>query len=83
MFNAMKFVGEHFGSVDGVVTIVGKHYGEAPQREAVRKWFARGQIPSDWMPALLYAAECDFGSHVDLAPYFVQVAAKEPANVFE
>lgn len=69
MFNAMQFVGDHFGGVDGVVGLVAKHYGEAPQREAVRKWFTRGQIPSEWMPAVLFAAECEMGGQIDLAPY--------------
>ncbi len=69
MFNAGKFLSEHFTDVDGVIGLVGKHWSDVPQREAVRKWFSRGSLPADWIPVLCVVLEREYGPPVSLAPY--------------
>lgn len=69
MFNTLKFLKDNFGDVDGVIDITEKHWPAQPQREAVRKWFSRESVASDWWPVLLLVLEAHKGRPVSLAPY--------------
>lgn len=69
MFLASTFLREHFADVDGVIGAIGEHWSETPDRETVRKWFARGRVSGGWWPVLLITLEKNTGAPVSLAPY--------------
>lgn len=68
-FDFIAFLDDHFGDVNGVVGLVHKHLPDAPRHEAVRKWFARGSVSSEWFPMLLAVLEKENGCPVALTPY--------------
>lgn len=69
-FDTSGFLRDHFRDADGVVGLVGKHFAEAPKREAVRKWFARRAIPADWWPVIIVTVERERGAPAEVARYF-------------
>lgn len=70
MFATSTFLKDNFGDTDGVTGLVGKHWPVIPAREAVRKWFSRASISSEWWPVLLIVLEKENGGvPVSLAPY--------------
>jgi hypothetical protein len=70
MFDASRYLSEHFGGPDGVLALLAKHTDTAlPERSAVEKWFQRGSIPSGWLPLLHIAAEAEKSAPVSFAQY--------------
>jgi hypothetical protein len=67
-FDTVRFLDDNFGSVEGVIDALSKHFSDLPEREAVRKWFFRGSVPSAWFAALLVAADRE--RHSALRLYF-------------
>lgn len=72
VFRTGKFLEDNFGDVDGVIGLVGKHWSTVPQREAVRKWFSRESVASEWWPVLLLVLEAHKGKPVSLSPYMTR-----------
>lgn len=68
-FPTARFLNHNFGSPDGVVAIVGQHWPRTPNKEAVKKWFARDSIPAEWWPVLLIVLEREGGSPVCMSSY--------------
>lgn len=71
MFDSTRFLRENFQSPDGVIGLLGSYGLSSPPRDTVRKWFARGGIPSMWLPLLVVILELDRGQPVPLAPYLI------------
>lgn len=70
MFNADRYLREHFGGPDGVLALLEKHTdADLPERSAVEKWFQRGSIPSNWLPLLHIAVEAEKSAPVSFAQY--------------
>ena len=69
MFDIHRFLEDCFGSPDGVVGLASTHGIDVPSREAVRKWFARGAIPAEWMLTLLLIVQRDTGCPVDVSKF--------------
>jgi hypothetical protein len=72
MFQTVKFLEDNFDDVDGVIGLVGKYWPVTPRREAVRKWFSRESVASEWWPVLLLVLETHTGRPVSLAPYTIR-----------
>lgn len=70
-FSTKAFLNHQFGSPDGVLMLLGRHGVPVPNREAVVKWFYRGNIPGDWWPILILALQAegtmpaDFGNYIE------------------
>lgn len=69
MFDTPRFLSENFGTPDSTVALLQTQVGYTPNREAVRKWFSRGAVPSDWFPVLIIALERYAGAPVPLINY--------------
>jgi len=69
MFDTVRFLQENFNSPDGVVGLLGAYKQDVPPRDTVRKWFSRGNVPSEWFPLLCAILELDHGSPISLAKY--------------
>ena len=69
MFKTRQFLQDQFTDPDGLVCLVEKHCSMQPQKEAVRKWFQRGSVPSDWWPLLIIAALRETGEVPPLGNY--------------
>lgn len=69
MFETTRFLQENFNSPDGVVGLLGAYRLDAPPRDTARKWFSRGNIPSDWFPVLCAVLELEGGQPISLAKY--------------
>jgi hypothetical protein len=69
MFDAQRFMSDHFRDPDGVVGLFNAFRMDIPPRDTVRKWFERGTIPSSWLPMLIVVAELEAGRPVSLARY--------------
>lgn len=69
MFDTVKFVRDHFGTVDAMIGLARQKNVRFPERDTVRKWITRGNIPSDWLPILLMLIELDIGQPVSILPY--------------
>lgn len=59
MFDATRFLTDHFDNVDGVLSLVAKHGRTPPKRQTVAKWFERGSVPGDWLAVLIVIANID------------------------
>ena len=71
MFNTARYLDENFGSPDGVVGLASKHGVDVPDRESVRKWFARSAVPGPWFPILHLIAQRENAALSDVERYFV------------
>lgn len=69
MFDTTRFLETHFNDADGVIGLVAKHWPTIPNREAVRKWFSRSSVASEWFPVLLIVLEAEAGSPVTLREF--------------
>ena len=69
MFDAQRFLADHFRDADGVVGLFNAFRMDIPPRDTVRKWFERGTIPSSWLPMLLAVAELENGKPISLTRY--------------
>lgn len=68
-FEARRFLVEHFGTPQGVVSYL-RAYGVVPPGvTTVEKWFQRASIPSEWFPLLLACLELDRGGPVSVSKY--------------
>lgn len=78
-FDFTRFLEDQFGTPDGVVAYGSKFNVELPARDTVRKWFERGRVSGEWVPALIALAGHVHGSPVDVSPYFI---SPEEADIF-
>ena len=69
-FDFKRFLSAHFRDADGLIAAVGKHFRKTPTREAVKKWFRRATVSSEWFPAVIASAEAEYGEPLDLNEYF-------------
>lgn len=69
MLNTARFLDDNFGDADGVLGLLAKHDMEMPNREAVRKWFARASVTAEWLAVLLVALKRETGRVADIEPY--------------
>lgn len=69
MFNAVKFLHDNFSDARALQAFLASYGVKAPPVDTVRKWFARGTIPADWLPVLLAHLELDRGAPVQLWGY--------------
>jgi len=69
MFDASRFLEEHFRDADGVVGLLGAYNLTPPRANTVQKWFQRGSVPSEWLPLLLCVLELENGSAIQIAKY--------------
>jgi hypothetical protein len=53
MFDATRFLTDHFDNVDGVLALLAKHGRTPPKRQTAARWFERGSVPGDWLAVLL------------------------------
>ena len=74
MFATNRFLEDHYRDPDGVVGAFNAYSLDIPPRDTVRKWFARGSIPSEWFPMLVAVRELDTGEPIRLAPYLTKGA---------
>jgi hypothetical protein len=69
MFDAKRFLIDHFRTPTELVAFVRAFGQEPPKNEAVYKWFGRGAVPGEWLPMLLALLEMDRGAPVSIAGY--------------
>lgn len=69
MFESKRFLNDHFADPDAVIGLLSAYNLDRPSHDAVKKWFQRQSIPTDWLPVLLCALELDLGDPVRLATY--------------
>lgn len=72
MFDTQRFLEDHYKTPDGIVGTFNAYRLDIPPRDTVRKWFARGSIPSEWFPMLVAVRELDTGEPIRLAPYLTK-----------
>ena len=68
-FDAKKFLQEQFRDANGVLGFLRAYGFAAPPYDTARKWFVRGNVPSEWLPLLICAVELERGAPVSLAQY--------------
>ncbi len=69
MFDAKRFLKDHFTYPSNVRVAFLRYDLEAPKLAAIEKWFIRGAIPGDQWPILLCILELDKGAPVSVAGY--------------
>lgn len=69
MFDAVKFLEDNFLSPNVVYAILTNYKLPAPPTDTIRKWFARGSIPAEWLPVLICCLELENGAPIFLAKY--------------
>lgn len=69
MFDAQRFLKDHFRDADGVVGLLAAYKLRAPEHETARKWFSRGRVPGEWLPLLLCVLELEHGNTAKIAEY--------------
>lgn len=69
IFNMKRLLEENFTTPEGVVNLVSAYNLDAPSVEAVKKWFYRASIPSEWLPVLSYILEMENGETFRLSRY--------------
>ncbi len=69
MFDTIRFLQDNFNAPAGVINLLGAYRLPAPPQDTVRKWFSRGNIPSEWLPVLVSVLELDNGQPVSLIRY--------------
>ena len=69
MFDARRFLHDHFQSAEGVIAFCRAADVDPPNSAQAQKWFERNSIPGDWLARLLALVEQDRGAPVELAPY--------------
>ncbi len=74
MFDTTRFLEDHFRTPDAIVGLFNAYRLEIPARDTVRKWFARGSVPSEWFPLLVAVRELENGEPVRLLPYIMRSA---------
>ena len=75
MFDTHRYLDENFGTPDGVIGLAAKHRVKMAERDTVRKWFERGDIPGKWMNSLHLIVQRETGERVDIARYFITEAS--------
>lgn len=69
MFDAKSFIRDNFQTAANLVARMKSHGLDAPKVAAVEKWFQRGRIPGDHLPALLCVVELENGRPASIAGY--------------
>lgn len=69
MFDAKRFLRDHFRDPDGVVGVFNSFRLDIPPKDTVRKWFERGTIPSPWFAMLVAVLELEKGRPISLSRY--------------
>ena len=71
LFDSKRFLDDHFASAKGLTAFLSAYQAEGPNEEAIKKWFQRGAVPSEWFPILLAFLELENGHPVRLATYVI------------
>jgi len=69
MFEAKRFLVDHFRTPTELISFVRAFNHEPPKADTVYKWFSRGVLPGEWFPILLALLELDRGGPVSIAGY--------------
>lgn len=75
MFDAKKFLCDHFGTVGSVMAFASA-YGVSLSQAAVQKWFQRSSMPGQELALLLGFLELEGGRPISIASYIT--AARIP-----
>ena len=77
MFDTARYLEENFGSPDGVIGLASKHNVRMAERDTIRKWFERNDIPGKWVNSLHLIVQRETGEPVDVERYFVTEASND------
>lgn len=77
MFDATRYLEDNFGTPDGVIGLAAKHRIKMAERETVRKWFERGDIPGKWVNSLHLIVQRETGELIDVERYFATEASND------
>ena len=69
MFSQIHFLKDNFADEERLVHFVKLMGGAPPTTGAVRKWYDRGSVPTEWFAQLLMLLEIDRGAPVSLIKY--------------
>ena len=69
MFDARKFLEEHFQNVGGLIAHCRALGVEPPSQAQAEKWFSRNSLTGDWLAKLLALIEIEHGEPVSVKPY--------------
>ena len=72
MRSPVIFLQEHFNDADGVVNLLNKHLGRAPNRKTAIRWFERNSIPGDWFSDLMWVLELEYGAPISLREHYTE-----------
>lgn len=69
MFDATTFLADHFRTPEALAWVAKKYDLDLPARDTIRKWYARGAIPAEWLPVMLMLVELESGNATSILPY--------------
>lgn len=69
MFDARKFLEDHFQNVGGLIAHCRALGVEPPSEAQAAKWFSRCSLSGDWLAKLLGLLEVERGEPVSVKPY--------------
>jgi hypothetical protein len=69
MFDARRFLEDHFQNVGGLIAHCRAMGIEPPSEAQAAKWFGRCSLPGDWLAKLLGLLEAERGEAVSVKPY--------------
>lgn len=69
MFNARKFLEDHFQNVGGLIAHCRAMGVEPPSQAQAEKWFSRNSLTGDWLAKLLGLLEDERKEPVSVKPY--------------
>ncbi len=69
IFDALRFLKEHFNSPDGLILLLNRYGEHHPPRSTVLKWWERKSIPGEWLAVCVTARELETGKPISLMPY--------------
>jgi len=70
MFDAKRFLADHFRTPAEAVAQIRAHgLVQPPKEDAVRKWFARGSLPAEWLAVAMETIRWRSGAVVNIRNY--------------
>lgn len=69
MFDTKAFLDDHFKAPQEIVSLYRSYGLDAPEEQAVYKWFKRESVPSTQLPIVLCLIELEQGAPARLAKY--------------
>lgn len=69
MFDARRFLREHFQNAGGIVAHCRAAGVKSPSEEAAQKWLERSSLTGDNLAKLLFVLETEKGQAVSIRPY--------------